>query len=163
MATYLDVMFDKRLSRVEEQIKQFKTSQGYGLQQMQTYASRNTVSVNSIGWYDQASGVTFQGVRAIIEYRGDYLNKKFIGSVYPWCTTSEAQKYLHWDLGIVNDSSLPDNTVRFEFVAQFVGVDQQDPYSPPFSRAFTVNFSGKGNMDGLLSVVDASPLNGLWG
>lgn len=82
MATYLDASFDKRLSRVEEQIKQFKTSQGYGMRQIQTYETPPLTFTSTVKSFSQeGETIRISVVECRLLFTGIYHSGTVVGKL----------------------------------------------------------------------------------
>lgn len=159
MTTYLDTSFDKRVSRIEEQIKQLKATQDYGLAQVQYYTS-NSISTNSIAWWEPNYSMNIYGVHAIVEFQGYYTNKRAVANIYPWFTNTTDSGIILWTSSI-QGGTFNDNVVRFDLWGQSLRVPT-DPGQTPRSYSFTLNAKVVANMEGNLKIISTETIQGAY-
>lgn len=151
---------ETRLVNVENQIRQFKDTQNYGMRQIQ-YFDSNAVSVNAETWYYSAMQMNIYGSHPVVEFVGIYPSKMAVGEAIVTITNYSGSEFdLYWAANLLPTNE--SNVLQFEVWSQHLhpGVPF-DPDDPSYSTGFTLNIKVRANMTGVLSLVSSEVPQGL--
>lgn len=146
---------ESRLVNIENQIRQFKTTQNYGMEQIK-YFSSNSVSANAETWYYPSLQKNIYGIHMVVEFVGLYVDKGLVADAIPTITNYSADsQWLQCTVGFMPTSASSPNILRWDVWAQ------QYDSSAGVSSSFTVNISVRANMEGVLSLISSEAPQGL--